>query len=280
MVSNTVRTVYEARRARARRNACALSLVCAAVCGEPVACFALAAAMVHEQRYLKGPRASRRFHSTLTGSATSEYKNFFRFKKEHMVQLRQALGIPKVIMKKKQFRCDGDFALQVFLFRIARAGTWPATMPIMCNRSCGQLSRIFHFVVDHVFHKCGHTVTDICKWEQYASELSQALINKGCPYTDCLGFIDGTFRHVPRPVGLGMAPLGQQGLVYNRYYGGHGGHGFIGDLFGPVEGARHDARMYRESGLETRLQQLHQSSGRHFYIYAVAKTMWDYCNQF
>ncbi|KAG8470312.1 hypothetical protein KFE25_008733 [Diacronema lutheri] len=53
MVSNTLRTVYEARRARARRNACALSLVCAAVCGEPVACFALAAAMVHEQRYLK-----------------------------------------------------------------------------------------------------------------------------------------------------------------------------------------------------------------------------------
>ncbi|KAG8460534.1 hypothetical protein KFE25_013184 [Diacronema lutheri] len=70
MVSNTVRTVYEARRARARRSACALALVCAAVCGEPVACFALASAMGSATIPLDSDRLS-----------DVEYKNFFRFKR-------------------------------------------------------------------------------------------------------------------------------------------------------------------------------------------------------
>jgi hypothetical protein len=112
-------------------------------------------------------------------------------------------------------------------------------------------------------------------------------VRKGCPYNTCIGFIDGTFRPVPRPgaTGGGVAG-GQQQQVYNAYYSGHGlkyqavtlPNGMIGDMCGPVEGARHDARMYAMSRVETRLAQMHRATGFHSIIYGdSAYALTTYC---
>ena len=79
---------------------------------------------------------------------------------------------------------------------------------------------------------------------------AQAISRKGSPLKNCFGFVDGTVRQISRPGD-------NQHLVYN-------GHkrvpalkfqavvipsGLAANLYGPVEGRRHDAGMLEESGL-------------------------------
>ena len=82
--------------------------------------------------------------------------------------------------------------------------------------------------------------------QQYA----QAITSRGSPLNNCFGFIDGTVRPICRP-------RERQRVVYNGHKRVHAikfqtmalPNGLIGNLFGPVEGRCHDARMLRESGL-------------------------------
>jgi hypothetical protein len=67
-------------------------------------------------------------------------------------ELRRCLEIPDMVNQKKKFKCTGAFALRVFLFRIATAGTWPAKAQQLCGRHPSQLSRIFHWTSSHM---CG-----------------------------------------------------------------------------------------------------------------------------
>ena len=79
---------------------------------------------------------------------------------------------------------------------------------------------------------------------------AQAISRKGSPLKNCFGFVDGTVRQISRPGD-------NQHLVYN-------GHkrvpalkfqavvipsGLVANLYGPIEGRRHDAGMLEESGL-------------------------------
>ena len=79
--------------------------------------------------------------------------------------------------------------------------------------------------------------------------------NAGAPYTNCWGFVDGTVRPVCEPGTL-------QRLLYNGHKRVHAikfqsvvaPNGLIANLFGPVEGRRHDSGMLRDSDLLTQLQ--------------------------
>ena len=67
---------------------------------------------------------------------------------------------------------------------------------------------------------------------------------KGAPLTNCWGFIDGTVRPVCRPQQM-------QRVLYNGHKRVHAikfqsvvtPNGIIANLFGPVEGCRHDSGM-------------------------------------
>ena len=88
--------------------------------------------------------------------------------------------------------------------------------------------------------------------ERFAAKV----VAQGAPLHNCVGFIDGTMRVTCRP-------SENQKSAYSGYKRAHGlkfqsimlPNGIIGDLYGPVEGCRHDAAMLRESTLLHRLQQ-------------------------
>ena len=78
---------------------------------------------------------------------------------------------------------------------------------------------------------------------------------KGSPLTNCFGFIDATVRQISNP--------GEnQRILYNGHKRVHSlkfqsvalPNGLIANLYGPVEGRRHDASMLKDSGLLTTLQ--------------------------
>ena len=86
--------------------------------------------------------------------------------------------------------------------------------------------------------------------------------NAGAPYTNCWGFVDGKVTPVCKPGTL-------QRLLYNGHKRLHAikfqsvvsPNGLIANLFGSVEGRRHDSGMLCDSDLLTQLQ--HYSHSPH-----------------
>ena len=84
----------------------------------------------------------------------------------------------------------------------------------------------------------------------FLESYAQAVERQGSPLKNCFGFIDGTVRGISRPDT-------NQRVVYNGHKRVHGlkfqsvalPNGLIGNLYGPVEGSRHDAAMLKDSGL-------------------------------
>ena len=86
-------------------------------------------------------------------------------------------------------------------------------------------------------------------------EYCRAIKRKGAALDNCFGFIDGTVRPVCRPT------------VNQRMYNGHKKihalkfqsvvipNGIIGNMYGPIEGKRHDCALLRLSNLLTKLEQ-------------------------
>ena len=78
----------------------------------------------------------------------------------------------------------------------------------------------------------------------------QVIHDKGAPLQNCFGFIDGTVRRLCRP---GR----NQRVLYNGHKKVHAikfqsvatPNGLVANLFGPVEGKRHDSTMLVRSGL-------------------------------
>jgi len=118
----------------------------------------------------------------------------------------------------------------------------------------------------------GHRLTGFQHdWLSPASlqTFANAIHDAGAPYNSCWGFVDGTFRPVCKP---GT----QQRLLYNGHKRVHAitfqaiaiPNGLIANLFGPLEGRRHDSGMLADSGLLNELQlHSHSPTGDQLCIY-------------
>ena len=97
----------------------------------------------------------------------------------------------------------------------------------------------------HLLTRYNHDLLSPPKLLQYAEAIEQA----GAALNNCWGFVDGTVRPVCRP-------NEDQRVIYN----GHKRvrsikfHRLVGNLFGPVEGRRHDSFMLAASGFLRELQ--------------------------
>ena len=169
MVSVTVRTKQQTKDATTRRGFWFVAMAATASLGMFGVAGAIASLVMREHDYLRGPR--RTHHKEISTFAYTDSlfgdvitKNYFRFHKKDMKKLQQSLLIPDEIRVTKQFKCSGAFALRVFLYRLARPGTWPATAHTLCGRHPSQLSRIFHHVLEHIHSNFGHLVSDVGRW--------------------------------------------------------------------------------------------------------------------
>lgn len=126
-------------------------------------------------------------------------------------------------------------------------------------RSVPQLSMISNHVMKDIYNRWKHKLIDM--QQDWLSPLNlqkyaEAVHQKGAPLQNCWGFIDGTVRPICRP--------GQnQRVMYNGHKRVHAlkfqsvvtPNGLIANLYGPVEGKRHDSGMLNMSGLLIKLQQ-------------------------
>ena len=113
-------------------------------------------------------------------------------------------------------------------------------------------------VMNFIYERWHHLLFDLNQpWLSRANlELFAAAIhNRGAALENCWAFVDGTVRPISRP--------GNQRVLYNGHKKIHAikfqsvaaPSGLIANLYGPVEGKRHDSSMLRMSGLLNQLQQ-------------------------
>ncbi len=187
-----------------------------------------------------------------------ECKADFRMWKDDIYTFHRTLAFPE------QFKCyngtvvDSVEALCICLRRLA----YPCRYGDMVSRFARpvpHLSMISNLVIEQLFDRYGHLLTSLDQpWlsRHNLKLFADAIHDKGAALDNCWGFIDGTVRPICRPIR-------NQRAVYNGHKRVHAlkfqsvvaPNGLIANLFGPVEGRRHDAAMLVMSGLLEELQQ-------------------------
>ena len=195
----------------------------------------------------------------------------FRFLKRDIYKLQEVLNIPDEIITYNRLNVDGIEALCLFLERFAYPCRYSDMVPRF-GRPVPQMSIISNHIMQSVYHNFHHKLTDLnqpvcapASLEQFC----QVIHDKGAALDNCWGFVDGTVRPVCRP--------GEnQRVLYNGHKKVHGlkfqsvviPNGLIANLYGPVEGKKHDSSMLAESGLLQQLQQIsYDTNGRVLCIY-------------
>lgn len=187
----------------------------------------------------------------------------FRVEKNDLFMLKEALNIPDRIVCHQRSICDGMEALCMVLKRLAYPCRYSDMIPLFA-RPVPVISMLTNEVIDYIYDNHHHRITawnqDLLmplKLEAYAA----AVHDKGGALNNCFGFIDGTVRPICRP--------GEhQRIVYNGHKRVHAikfqsvtlPNGIIAQLFGPVEGRKHDSGMLADSGLPQQLSQYAFSS--------------------
>ena len=182
----------------------------------------------------------------------------FRFYRTDIYRLQQVFQIPDVIHTNNRLLVDGIEALCIFLKRFSYPCRYSEMIPRF-GRPVPQYSIISIQIMNHIFMNFGHLLEDLNQpWLSRANleSFAHAVHSKRAALDHCWGFVDGTVRPVCRPNQM-------QRAIYNGHKKVHAikfqsvvaPNGLIENLYGPMEGKRHDAGMLRDSQLLQKLQQ-------------------------
>ena len=161
----------------------------------------------------------------------------FRFEKQHIPPLAEALRIPPYFIMERRSRVTGIEGLCILLKRVA----YPCRYSDMIHRFARPvpvLSMVTNKVLNHLYQIHGHRLTqwnDAILHPQALEQYAEAIHNKGAPLQNCFGFIDGTVRPISRP-------RDNQRRVYNGHKRVHAlkfqsviiPNGLIANMYGPV----------------------------------------------
>ena len=210
-------------------------------------------------------------------SWTSEtFPHYFRFSKKDFGRLRDALELGEGVTIRTPDRATftGEEGLLVLLCRLAYPNRWGSLATSMFPAQPGHLCALFLVTLQHVDEKFAVPLGGILKHMpldrlNYYAQAVQSVTGTG--NSECIGFIDGTFRKHARP-------HDGQRAAYNGHYRGHGfkficvtsPDGISPFYYGPIEGSRHDSYVLSKSGLQEDLQEVEQKGGERWHVYGDA----------
>ena len=196
----------------------------------------------------------------------------FRFVKQYIARLATQLSLPDVIRVSNGCVCSRVDALCIVLRRFAYPNRL-CDLESFFGRPCSTLSLIINETVLQLWHLHRHRLTSLdLPWLQqhYLQQYADTIHTKGAPLQNCIGFVDGTVRPICRPTR-------HQRVCYNGHKRIHAlkfqsvvvPNGLIVNLYGPIEGRRHDCALLRASGLMEGFErrQLTNRAGQPFALY-------------
>ena len=207
--------------------------------------------------------------------------NSLRWRKQGLLDLFALSRLDALVTLNNGHVLSGELVLVIGMF----AWTYPRCQQDIAKlfRESGQpiISRIVSYFICHMLHHFVHLIQSdereaLSMWTPAVDYFVECVQGKGGEYGvrfDRVGmFLDGTFNHTCRPEQReehDAQGRDTQRAVYSGYYGGWGlkylhcvfPNGIIGQLWGPVDGRRHDAHLFAISGINDKLARLSQLSG-------------------
>ena len=194
----------------------------------------------------------------LDNMTDDECWNEFRFNRGDVYKLKEVFRIPDEIFTYNRLKVDGIEALCILLKRFSYPCRYSDLIPRF-GRPVPQTSIISNYVLDHIYTNFNHLLDTMNQQWLSPNNLErfcQAIHRKGAALDHCWGFIDGTVRPICKPNSM-------QRVLYNGHKKVHSikfqsvvaPNGLIANLYGPVEGRRHDSGMLADSQLLPKLQQ-------------------------
>ena len=196
------------------------------------------------------------FH--LDSLSDDERKAEFRFLRSDIYRLQEVFQFPESFTCYNGTVYGSTEALCIFLKRFANPCRYLDMLPRF-GRPVPQLSMITNHVMNILYESWNHLLRtfqqgflSVNNLESFANAVHQC----GAPLSNCWGFVVGTVRPISRP---GR----NQRIVYNGHKKVHAlkfqlvvaPNGLVANLFGPVEGKRHDSGMLADSGLLLQMNQ-------------------------
>ncbi|XP_077536025.1 uncharacterized protein LOC144148351 [Haemaphysalis longicornis] len=190
----------------------------------------------------------------------SLFEQQFRFQKDDIDGLVEALLIPEVVMSAHKVTAPGRDARCLALRRLAYPNKWCHLQGIF-GLHYSVISSVTSKLLKPIVGTFGHLLND-CNHHTWLSPgaLANAVQRKGAPLTNCWAFNDGTDRPICRPKRNQKAYfLGHKQVHCLKYQSLMCPNGIICQLDGPYPGRRHDADklgILKDSGLYFRLEPL------------------------
>ena len=193
----------------------------------------------------------------LDNVSDDECRSEFRFYKNDIFLLAEALNIPEVLTCYNGSKVGGIEGLCIFLKRFCYPCRYSDMIPRFA-RPVPQLCMVSNTVMNFIhenFHHLLETFNQPWLSQIELVNLAGAIHARGAPLQNCWGFVDGTVRPVCRP-------HDHQRILYNGHKRVHSikfqsvvtPNGLIANLAGPYEGRKHDSGMLADSGLLLQLQ--------------------------
>ena len=194
----------------------------------------------------------------LEDKTDEQIRKFCRFMPDDLPRLVNGLGIPDVLICPDRTKTTAMEALLITLRRLTYPNRLCDLEPIFGRPSCA-LSQIFNSTLDIIHENCGHLLQSFDQdWLVNGYEhFARAIQLKGAPLNNVWGFIDGTVRPICRPVeGQRSCYNGHKRVHALKYQSIVCPNGLIANMYGPVEGRRHDSGLLRISQVANNLQQI------------------------
>ena len=186
-----------------------------------------------------------------------ECKSELRFLPGDIKTLVNILQLPDVFKCNNGVVCDSIEAFCIFLKRFAYPCRYQDIM-YRFARPVPQLCMISNLVLDFLFNNWGHLLRTFQQnWlsQQHLEHFANMVYDKGVPLDNCWGFVDGTVRAISRPGITRVLYNGHKRYHAFKFQSFVAPNSLIANLYGLVEGKRHDSGMLMDSGLLNQLQQ-------------------------
>ncbi|OAD69305.1 hypothetical protein PHYBLDRAFT_149704 [Phycomyces blakesleeanus NRRL 1555(-)] len=182
-------------------------------------------------------------------------KLLFRFTQPEIRSLATLLEMGDIVYFREGTPSEFSLPMTLALMIVLRRMVFPARLvdlSLLFGKGKSTLSVIFNEMIEKIYIKFYPALKfDYCQFRESNQMCFSRAIREKSPAMYCVGFIDGTFNKIARPI------VDQEG-AYNGHYRGHGlkyqavvtPDGVTSSIMGPDSGRNHDVRMYRESQLD------------------------------
>jgi nuclease HARBI1 len=238
------------------------------------------------RRKVRRALASRRkmLSRTFSFESLTPYKavSRMRFEKRHIAEIarrirwKRVTGIGQMQTGRRRYTASCTEATCILLWRLAMPSR-VEDLEEHFYRSASSICELFYEALECLLSTFGSLLHDFnaiapllrARSGTYARAIAE---RAGNATQRCVGFIDGTVIEIAKPSGLAQRATysGHKRRHALKWQAITGPDGIILNLFGPVEGRRHDMHLFHASSVEEMLAEYLIVEGQQYHLYADA----------